>query len=405
LVTKKKITIHEFQDEQAALLDDLDIRAAWLDYLSHFPHQSTYFRTTPQYINQISVVNGKKAGTDINLYKLFLEQCFNLLRIGGRCGIILPGSVYNDLGAKQLRELLFSNTTFETIVGLSNERYIFEGVHHDQRFCLLALQKRGATTEFFARFRINVREAVSPEELGTFLDDVTDRVTMPVSLVRKLSPESLSIMDFRSSMDLRIADAITRFPHLGARIDDRWNVTLCNEFHMTGDSDLYVLSPGKGHPPLYDLTSRHQSLCTFDKPRYWVFEKAGRERLLAARLRAVRRYAKGEGASPPRESSLALDYESFRLAFRDVGPAMNERSMIATVLPPRVFCPHTMSFEPMTIWPILAGQVNPNSVSLSPQERLYLCAVMNSLIVDSWIKRVITKHLSFFYVLSLQSPD
>jgi len=252
LVTKKKMTIHEFEEEQAALLDDLDIRSAWLDYLSHFPHQSTYFRTTPQYINQISIVNGKKAGTDINLYKLFLEQCFNLLRVGGRCGIILPGSVYNDLGAKQLRELLFSKTTFETIVGLSNERYVFEGVHHDQRFCLLAFQKGGATTEFCARFRINVREAVSPEELGAFLDDVTDRVTMPVSLVRKLSPESLSIMDFRSPMDLRIAEAITRFPHLGARIDDRWNVTLCNEFHMTGDSDLYTLSPGKGHLPLYE---------------------------------------------------------------------------------------------------------------------------------------------------------
>jgi len=29
---------------------------------------------------------------------------------------------------------------------------------------------------------------------------------------------------------------------------------------------------------------------------------------------------------------------------------------------------------------------------------------MNSFIVDSWIKRVITKHLSFFYVLSLPVP-
>ena len=80
------MTIHDFEKEQAKLLHDPDIRNAWLEYLSGYPHVSAFFRSVAQYKNQISIVDGKKAGTDINLYKLFTEQCFNLLRKNGYCG-------------------------------------------------------------------------------------------------------------------------------------------------------------------------------------------------------------------------------------------------------------------------------------------------------------------------------
>ncbi len=55
------------------------LRTVKLEYQSEYPHVSLYFRSSEQYKNQISIVNGKKQGTDINLYKLFVEQCFNLL--------------------------------------------------------------------------------------------------------------------------------------------------------------------------------------------------------------------------------------------------------------------------------------------------------------------------------------
>ena len=111
VVSKKNMKIHDFEKEQNLLLKDPEIRAAWLDYLSQFPHLSAYFRSAPQYRNQISVVNGKKAGTDINLYKLFVEQCTNLLRHGGRCGMVVPSGIYSDLGSTQLRQMLFPSVS------------------------------------------------------------------------------------------------------------------------------------------------------------------------------------------------------------------------------------------------------------------------------------------------------
>ena len=74
-----------------------------------FPHVTAYFRHSPQYRNQISIVNGKKAGTDINLYKLFVEQCYNLLRARRPLRHHHPRQHLYDLGSKQLREVLFSS--------------------------------------------------------------------------------------------------------------------------------------------------------------------------------------------------------------------------------------------------------------------------------------------------------
>src|SRR5450759_1708761 len=57
------------------------------------------------------------------------EQSYNLLRKGGRCGIITPGGIYADLGAKRLREMLLFEGKVDRLFGLSNERLIFDAVH------------------------------------------------------------------------------------------------------------------------------------------------------------------------------------------------------------------------------------------------------------------------------------
>jgi hypothetical protein len=94
LVTKKKMDIKAFEKHQKELLMDDEIAAKWATYQSQFPYVSSYYRSAEQFKNQISIVNGKKAGTDTNLYKLFLELCFNLLRPNGECGIVIPSGIY-----------------------------------------------------------------------------------------------------------------------------------------------------------------------------------------------------------------------------------------------------------------------------------------------------------------------
>lgn len=245
------------------------------------------------------MVNGKKVGTDINLYKLFIERCFKLLRAGGRCGMLSPGSFYTDLGSKQLREMLFSEGQIDVLFGLSNERFIFEGVDHRQKICLLAFEKGGATKSFTAAFRINPREAISPDALDAFLHSRSEHVQVQVALVRRLSPDSLSVMEFRSDIDVRIAEKMLRFPLLGEQIDATWNLRLTREFDMTNDSDRFKTSPARGRLPLYEGKRVHQFTHAFSSARYWLNEKEARKSLL----------------EPGRATDLKLDYQDTASAF------------------------------------------------------------------------------------------
>jgi hypothetical protein len=318
LISKKKMTIHDFEKQQAKLLNDLEIRAAWLDYLSQYPHQSAYFRSVPQYRHQVSIINGRKASSDINLYKLFIEQCYNLLKPGGRCGIISSSGIYTDLGSKQLREMLFTKAEVTNLYGLSNEKYIFEGVHHAQKFCILVFRKDSHTDAFEAAFRINPREAVTTDHLEQFLHERDEHLQIKTELVRRLSPDSLSIMEFKSDFDVQIAEKILRFPLLGEEIEGIWNVEFAAELHITNDGRrLFKTEPGPGRLPLYEGKMIWQFNHHLAEPRYWVDEAEGRQRILGQR----------------RDRGQVLDYQYYRMGFRDVSANTNERSAIAVILP------------------------------------------------------------------------
>jgi len=221
LVTKNKMTIKEFEKEQAKLLKNPDIRAAWLDYLSRFPHVSAWFRAAPQFRHQSAIVNGKKTGSDINLYKLFAEQCYNLLREGGECGIVIPSGIYTDLGAKGLRDMLFDENRMTGLFCFENRKEIFEGVDSRFKFVVMTFEKGGRTERFSAAFmRHEVAELAGfPGEIG---------LPLSVELIRRLSPDSHSIMEFKSEMDIRIAEKMLKFPLLGEKIEGKWNLVLTN---------------------------------------------------------------------------------------------------------------------------------------------------------------------------------
>ena len=105
------MTIKDFEKEQAKLLKDPDIRDAWLEYLSgtRTSALSSDPRTAVRKPNQH---RERQEGRHRHqpLQALSPSRCFNLLRKGGYCGIVIPSGIYTDLGAKQLREMLFSQT-------------------------------------------------------------------------------------------------------------------------------------------------------------------------------------------------------------------------------------------------------------------------------------------------------
>lgn len=373
VVSKKKMNIKDFEKEQEKILEDGEIREAWTDYLSRFPHVSAYYRSAPQYKNQISIVNGKKAGSDINLYKLFIEQCYNLLRKGGYCGIVIPSAIYTGLGTMQLRRMLFEQTQISNLISLSNEKFIFENVHHAFKFCFLSFEKGKKTKSFKAIFRIDPREAIHPKDLDFLLDAQETYISLSPELITKLSPDALSVMEFHGEVDKKIIDKLVEFPSLGENLKDNWNLKIGSEFHMTGDSFLFKEKPSKNTLPLYEGKMINQFEHHTSLAKYWVSEKEGRRAVIG-------RKKEDEGE--------ILPYQNYRLGFRAVAGNTNSRTIIVGPIPRNVFCGNSLLV----------------SENLFGSNLIYAQALLNSFIVDYYARQMVTNNINMFYINQLPVP-
>lgn len=372
LVTKNKMDIKTFEKEQSKLLANSEIARSWLEYQSQYPHVSLYYRSAEQYKNQISLVNGKKQGTDINLYKLFVEQCFNLLRPQGECGIVIPSGIYTDLGTKQLREMLFNETKVTGLFCLENRKRIFEDVHRSFKIVVLTFEKNSTTQSFTAKF---MRHDV--EELQNFPDK--ESIEISIDLIRQLSPDSLSVLEFKTNLDIHIAEKMTRFPLLGEKIEGKWNLRLTSEFHMTNDSHLFKTEPSKERLPLYEGKMLEQFTHTLTKPRYWIEEVEGRQTLLGKQ----------------KDNSQILDYQIYRVGFRKIARNTDTRTLISTIIP--------LSFHSENFQTALRCLNYPN-FSPTNLECLYLVGIWNSFVLDYAIRFRVSANINFFYVYQLPVP-
>lgn len=426
LVSKNKMTIKEFEKEQSKLLKDRAVREAWLEYESHFPHMNQYFRLAPEYGHQFATVDGRKVGSDLNLYKLFIERCYTLLRKGGHCGIVIPSGIYTDLGAKGLRDLLFEHTRIQGLFCFENRKEIFEGVHRSFKFVVLTFEKTSVprlqlvgennssappddllastrtgalgTTRFPAAFmRHDVADLERfPSEGALWLD---------VKLIKRLSPDAHAVMEFKSLLDVQVAERMLSQPLLGETIAGTWNLHLEREFHMTDDSkELFESAPGPNRFPLWEGKQLHQFNADFGAPRYWIDQTKARAALVSPRLRMLARQFRALGMEgEPDADCVALNHTSYRLAFRDVARNTDERTMIATVLPPNRYCPHTVSLEQVYADEVTNGK-NISTTALDAEQRLCLTAGFNSFVFDWFIRQSVTAHISFFFVYCAPMP-
>ncbi|MDB9400112.1 ATP-binding protein [Microcystis aeruginosa CS-567/02-A1] len=368
LVTKNKMDIKAFEKEQKKLLENQDISQAWLEYQSQFPYVSAYYRSSAHYKNQISVVNGKKAGTDINLYKLFIERCFYLLREGGECGIVVPSGIYTDLGTKQLREMLFSETQVTGLFCFENRKMIFEGVDSRFKFVVLTFIKGGTTPDFPSAFmRLDVRE------LARFPNE--DSLNIDVDMVRRLSPDSLSVMEFKSELDIQIAEKMLRFPLLGEKIDDKWNFVLKREFDRGNNNNIFQIKPTPDSIPLFVGKMFHQFLLTDELTPYWIQESIGRTILGGEKYQ-----------------NQILDYQLYRWVHRRIARNTDSRTLITTIAPKRVFCDNNST------------TIDLNKSKISNLEMLFLTAICNTFIVDWLLRQKVTTTLNMFYIYQLPIP-
>lgn len=290
---------------------------------------------------------------DINTYAVFAELAKNLVSPNGRVGLLVPSGIATDSTTKDFFASLIEKSNLYGLFDFENKATVFPDVHSSQKFCVLLfsgshLKSDASDFVFFAHS----------------MDDLKDKnrqITLSAEDIRLLNPNTLTCPIFRTLRDAELTKSI--YKRVAVLIDkgreeggNPWGVKFLRMFDQTNDAELFhtaeqLKSKGfkrsgpnwkKGKEvflPLFEAKMiqmyDHRAASVVVKGENWMRQGQTVDTSLVEHQNpeytANPRWwvAAAEVAGVTSTSEL-----SAMLAYKDVTSSTNQRTMIASYLPP-----------------------------------------------------------------------
>lgn len=351
-----------------SLLKQSDISDAYNQYIESIKKRISFYKQSTMY--------DKQGSGDTNLWKLFLERANSLLKARtGTLAILLPSGIVTDEGAKELRQLLFSER-IRLLFEFENTNGIFD-IHRSFKFCLLIVEKGSPLPSFPAAFYLHNLDSLEGKgEQEKFVEVARSLITLS-------APNSLSIPEVRNKQQLQVFSYIyNKHPLLGDNRSKHWSVSLVRELDRTNDSELFKID-NKGWN-LIEGKNFNQFLPDYEKASFTVDVKLGLERT-----------QRHEDYSHINEAI----HRNPRLAFRSIARSTDCRAMIACILPPNSFSPNSATI----VVPRIQDVTEPNGSDYA-KLTCYITGILNSFVFDFLIRTRISANMNFFYVHQTPMP-
>ena len=306
-----------------------------------------------------SGVYSLQGGGHVNLYQLFVERTLQLLKEGGRAGMILPSGLASDVASAPLRRRLFDGTVIDTFTIVENRDSIFP-IHRGLKFLLLTLSSGGATAELPVRTGVRSADA---------LDAMADTgpppgvVHLPRPLLERVGGPELAVPEIRDATDLSMLARIA-FSVPASASADGWGIHFGRELNATEDGPHF--SPvGPGLPVVEGKQLRPFGV-NVQASRYRIARRTA-----AALLRPGDTFARA------------------RLGYREVAASTNRMTLIAAIVPAGVVTTHTVFClrEP-----------------LDEEAQHYLCGVFNSYVANYLVRMRVGTHVTAAVLARLPVP-
>jgi hypothetical protein len=293
----------------------------------------------------------------VNRYQLFVERALQLVRAGGRIGLVLPSGVVSDAGSAPLRRHLFDRADVDSVTGLDNRAGIFP-IHRSVRFVLLTATAGRETVRTSCRFGVTDPDRLQSDRWGPALGG---SITITRSFLARISGEDdLGIPELATPADLGIVDKVSAtVPWLGLG----WNVHFGRELNASDDRGAFSpASETSAGRPVLEGKQIEPFRVSLQGCRYELNADA------AVRVRVPRRP---------------------RLAYRDVASATNRLTLIAAIVPARAVTTHTLFClkTPMAL-----------------DRQLVLCALLNSYVANYLIRLRVNTHVTSALMSRLPVP-
>jgi hypothetical protein len=216
---KRKAAIAELERDNPDLWDDLQSGLRNADCESHLLRQSGRYPLC--------------GVGDINTYSVFAEHMRSVLATTGRLGVIVPTGIATDDTTKAFFSDCVSTSTLVSLFSFENEEFIFVGVHHSFKFCLLTLAGRPVSAASYFFFARSTADLTDPER----------RFLLTAKDLTLINPNTRTAPVFRSSRDAELTKRVYgRCPVLVRDSDvngNTWGVEFSTMFHMTNDSNFF----------------------------------------------------------------------------------------------------------------------------------------------------------------------
>ncbi|MDR3154046.1 MAG: hypothetical protein LBW85_07215 [Deltaproteobacteria bacterium] len=369
---------------------------------------------------------------DGNMYRFFVERNLGLLAAGGCLNYVIPSALLTDDGSKLLRKHIIENFRIISFNGFHNGKSIFPDVHAREKFGLIQMEKTVEPRQAAAvRFMMTEPEALDSAE-GVFPYPCEDLI--------RLSPDYLAYLE--------IVDGPRQFPLLKRiysshePLNGDW-LDFSQDLNATKDKALFREKPEAGLIGLYEGKMIWQFDCRHAGPRLWLdpeeLDRHQSEKCLKRILSDVgRQFAFSvDMTSDPmmadpadlslsrlktselsgflrrecRSESLAgffrPNHGFMRLCFRDVAANVNERTVVAAVLPAGTAMQHTL-------WASIPGKYRFDREKREiahdeiPPERLFFAlGIMNSVAFDWTARFSASTHVgkSVLFRIPFPQPD
>ncbi len=296
-----------------------------------------------------------------NQYQLFVERALQLLRPGGRLGLVVPWGLAADHGSRHLRRRLLERSDTDTLVALDNRHAIFP-IHRSVRFALVTATTGGPTRSIACRLGV-----VDPASLDSLPDSGSPALAFPVrftpALLKRISGESLALPYVIRDVDLALLERLVS-THPALADPGGWTVSFGRELNASDDRRHFTTDAG-GLPV---VEGKHLSPFRVETNR----AKRFLPRAVASRLLDETRA-----------------FGRSRLAYRDVASSTNRLTLIAAVVPAGVVTVHTVFCL---------------KARLPEAAQWVLCALLNSFVANYVVRLRVTTHVTAGVMKSLPVP-
>ncbi|WP_058992249.1 Eco57I restriction-modification methylase domain-containing protein [Haloarcula sp. CBA1127] len=425
----------EKDEVEEELLADESIKSEWEEYQRGMEQRAEYFNTAPDYDLQSPSVNGRRVASENDLSALFLERTFGLVSESGWTSLILPGFVFTGAIAKDLRQHLLNETTLQTTIGFENKG-IFGQIDDRYRFGILTFQNCGETEGVDGVFA-----QTSTDILQTIEEDAA---YIPRRVLESYSPNAVIFPSVTSQEQADTLDSILQHPIIADKEQPWWGDLVTKELHEPTDKGRFVEDPELGDYPIYGGGNIYQfahdtEIYDIDGPSYWSVDSKDPDESARSRIRQ-KAFNKGylkksiystyDGSDTSKSqkafvndllesvrgvgleaSDVLPDYTEYRIGYRNVARATDERTMIAAIVPKGITCLETLqSFRPYEI--VIDNKEQLNSRPLhncynrifSDEELFAAVALLNSIPFDFLMRTKIDTHIVKYKLEESQVP-